>query len=219
MSGSAPAWPSSCAWRCWPPTTACMAWTWSTWRWTGAPPRRPAAARPPVQARQTGASRDSSARWSPTHAASRWGRYPPPPTAVTTGCWRPPWTRSAWSGCCPSGRWCTWMPVMTTSRAGRCWPNAAWSARSPAGRPGTDPSWPSVGGWSALTPGVTSTAGCAGAPSGAGGWWSSGWRLQRHHRLRPAAPPCLDLLPLARSPTSPPMTSYWRRPRSKRLRP
>jgi transposase len=25
-------WPSSCAWRCWPPTTNCSAWTWSIWR-------------------------------------------------------------------------------------------------------------------------------------------------------------------------------------------
>jgi hypothetical protein len=33
-----------------------------------------------------------------------------PPTAATTGCWRPPSARSAWSECCPSGRWCTWTP-------------------------------------------------------------------------------------------------------------
>ena len=49
-SGSPLGWPSSCAWRCWPPTTACTAWSWSSWRWMGAPPRRPAAARPPAQA-------------------------------------------------------------------------------------------------------------------------------------------------------------------------
>jgi transposase len=35
---------------------------------------------------------------------------------------------------------------------------------------------------------------------------------QRRHRLRPPGPPRLDLLPLARPPTPPPMTTYWRRP-------
>jgi hypothetical protein len=61
------------------------------------------------------------------------GRCRRRPTAVTTGCWRPPWTPSASSGCCPSGQWCTWTPAMTTSRVGRSWLNAGWSARSPRG--------------------------------------------------------------------------------------
>jgi transposase len=51
------------------------------------------------------------------------------------------------------------------------------------------------------------TASCAGAPSGAGPWWSSGWPCQRRHRLRPAAPPRLDHLPLGRPPPPPPMTA------------
>jgi hypothetical protein len=34
-----------------------LAWSSSTWRWTAAPPRRPAAARSPGRARWTGASR------------------------------------------------------------------------------------------------------------------------------------------------------------------
>jgi hypothetical protein len=72
-SGSPPAWPNSCTWRYWPPTTACTAWSWSTWRWMGASPRRPAVARPPAQARWTAASRGSSAQWPLTRAASRWG--------------------------------------------------------------------------------------------------------------------------------------------------
>jgi hypothetical protein len=56
-----------------------------------------------------------------------------------------------------------------------------------------------AGRWSAPTPGATSTASCAGAPSGAG--WCSGWPCQRRHRLRPAAPPRLELLPLGRPPS------------------
>jgi transposase len=40
-SGSTPAWPSGSAWRCWPPTTACMAYAWSSYRWEGRPRRRP----------------------------------------------------------------------------------------------------------------------------------------------------------------------------------
>jgi transposase len=32
MSGSPWAWPSSCAWWCWPPMTGCLAWSWSSWR-------------------------------------------------------------------------------------------------------------------------------------------------------------------------------------------
>ena len=54
MSGPAPGWPSNYAWPCWPPTTAYSACAWTTGRWTAAPPRRPAAARPPAQARSTG---------------------------------------------------------------------------------------------------------------------------------------------------------------------
>ena len=50
---------------------------------------------------------------------------------------------------------------------------------------------------------ATSTASCAGAPSAAGWWWRSGWVGQRCHRLWPARPPCVGLLPLA-WPTMPP---------------
>jgi transposase len=35
----------------------CSGWTWSSWRWTAAPPRRPAAGRSPARARSTVASR------------------------------------------------------------------------------------------------------------------------------------------------------------------
>ena len=34
-----------------------LAWSWSTWPWTAASPRRPAAARPPGQAQRTVASK------------------------------------------------------------------------------------------------------------------------------------------------------------------
>ena len=53
------------------------------------------------------------------------------PTAATTGYWRRPWTPSARSARCRSGRWCTWTPATTTRPAGRRWPSVAWSARSP----------------------------------------------------------------------------------------
>ena len=46
-------------------------WSWRTWRWTAAPPRPPAAARPPDPAQWTAASRASSARWPPKRPASR----------------------------------------------------------------------------------------------------------------------------------------------------
>jgi Putative transposase of IS4/5 family (DUF4096) len=36
---------------------SCSAWSWSSWRWTAGPPRRPAAARSPGPARSTVASR------------------------------------------------------------------------------------------------------------------------------------------------------------------
>ena len=39
------------------PTSGCSAWNWSTWPWTGASPKRPAAARPPAPARWTIASK------------------------------------------------------------------------------------------------------------------------------------------------------------------
>jgi hypothetical protein len=61
------------------------------------------------------------------------GRCLPRPTAATMGCWRPPWTPSAWLGCWPSGRWSTWTPAMTISPAGRSWPSGGWSVRSPHG--------------------------------------------------------------------------------------
>src|SRR6266508_3694085 len=42
---------------CLPPTSICSGWTLTTWSWTGASPRRPAAAKSPGQARSTVASR------------------------------------------------------------------------------------------------------------------------------------------------------------------
>ena len=45
------------AWRCLAPTSSCSGWSWSTWRWTAASPRRPAAARQPGRARWIAASR------------------------------------------------------------------------------------------------------------------------------------------------------------------
>src|SRR4029453_13124554 len=85
---------------------------------------------------------------------------------------------SAWSARCRPGRWCTWMPATTTSRAGKCWPNAGWPPRSPPVGC-RHPSRSAAGGWSsAPMSGATSTASCAGAPSAAGWWWRSGWRWQ-----------------------------------------
>src|SRR6266508_3279823 len=176
MSGSPPAWPSGSARRCWPPTTECTAWSWSSWRWTGAPPRHPAAARWPGPAPWIDASRASSARSPSRRAASRWRRCQPQPTSATTGCWPPPWTPSGCSARYPPGRSCTWMLAMTTSRAGRSWPNGRWWVRSPRGA-SQHRSRRVAGGWSsAPMPGATSTASCAGAPSGAGWSSSSGWR-------------------------------------------
>jgi transposase len=43
------------------PTIGCSGWNWTTWRWTAASPRHPAAARPPGPARSTAASRGLSA--------------------------------------------------------------------------------------------------------------------------------------------------------------
>ena len=45
--------PNGSGWRCLAPMTGCSGWNWSTWWWMGASPRRPAAARPPAQARWT----------------------------------------------------------------------------------------------------------------------------------------------------------------------
>jgi hypothetical protein len=70
----------------------------------------------------------------------------------------------------------------TTSPVGMSWPAAAWSARSPSAV-SPPPSRPAgAGWWSAPTPGPTSTASCAGAPSVAGWWCSSGW-----HWLAPSS--------------------------------
>jgi transposase len=100
-------------------------WSWSTWRWTGASPRRPAAASSPGPARWTVASKASNAPSSLTLVASRWGWWLPRPTAAMMGCWPRPWTPSRRLGCCPSGQWCTWTPATTTRPAGRRWPNGA----------------------------------------------------------------------------------------------
>ena len=57
MRGSPWGLPNGSGWRCLAPTSGCSGWSWSTWRWTGAPPRRPAAARSPGPARWAVASR------------------------------------------------------------------------------------------------------------------------------------------------------------------
>jgi hypothetical protein len=70
---------------------------------------------------------------------------------------------------------CTWMQATTSSRAGRCCMSGAWSARSPPAASQRRSKRAVAGRWSAPMRGATSTASCAGAPSGAGWWWSSGW--------------------------------------------
>src|SRR5512133_2589693 len=73
-------------------------------------------------------------RWILTEAGGiPLGAVPAPANRRDDGCWRPPWTPSAWLGCCPSGRWSTWTPAMTISPAGRSWPSGGWSVRSPHG--------------------------------------------------------------------------------------
>jgi hypothetical protein len=108
-------WPSSCAVRCWPPTTGCSAWSWSTWWWTAASPRRGQVAGP--------------ARWTAANGAEALdghlsGRRPAghafrPANHTTTGCWRRRWTPSPWSACYPNGQWCTWTPATAGSAADR----------------------------------------------------------------------------------------------------
>jgi transposase len=56
---------------------------------------------------------------------------PAQPATATTGCWRPPWTPSAWPVSCPPSQWCTWTLATTTSPAGRSSPSGAWSLRLP----------------------------------------------------------------------------------------
>jgi hypothetical protein len=82
--------PNGSGWRCLAPTSGCSAWSWSTWRWTDASPRRPAAARLPGPARWTVASKASNAPSSLTLVASRWGWWLPRPTAAMMGCWPRP---------------------------------------------------------------------------------------------------------------------------------
>jgi transposase len=113
---------------------------------------------------------------------SCWARFPPRPTAATTRCWATPWIPWPCWGHCRHGPRCTWTPATTTSPVGMSWPAAAWSARSSsaASLPRSRPA--GVGSWSAPTPGPTSTASCAGVPSVAGWWCSSGW-----HWLAPSS--------------------------------
>ena len=59
---------------------------------------------------------------------------------------------------------------------------------------------------------ATSTASCVGAPSAAESCGVLAGAGGRRDRMRPAAPPRLELLPLGRPPSPPPMTAYWRRP-------
>jgi hypothetical protein len=122
--------PSSSAWRCWPPMTSCSAWSWSSWRWTAAPPRHPAAARPPDPAQGPPQARPQAL------GGGRSGRHP---VGGAAGPGQPSRRRAAGgdpgrhgrSVRCPPSRWCTWTPARTTSPAGRSWPSAAWWARSP----------------------------------------------------------------------------------------
>jgi hypothetical protein len=177
-SGSTPAWPSGSAWRCWPPTTACMAYSWSTWPWTGASPRHPAAARPPGQARPTAASRGGNDRWSPRRAASRWGRCPPRPTVTGDGLGAATLDTLTVVAGLPE------RPVVhldagydyQTCRqvlAERGMAGAIATRGKPAPIQASR-RWPveRTHAW------ATSTASCAGAPSAAESWSSSGWRWQ-----------------------------------------
>jgi transposase len=126
----------------------------------------------PVDRRKQGLKRSAAteARGIPLAAVAA------PATAATTGCSPRPWTLSPLPCRCPSGPPCTWTPATTTGRAGMRWPSGACSARSPREASQRRSRWDAGGWWSAPMPGATSTASCAGAPSGAGRWWSSGWR-------------------------------------------
>jgi hypothetical protein len=113
---------------------------------------------------------------------------------------------------CRSGRWRTWTPVTTSSPAARCWPSGAWPARSPlvasqrrfrpaAAGGGTDPRVGQPVRQAALVHRTLQSGGRALAGAG-----------QRHHRVRPADPPRLGLLPLAGPPTASAVTTDCRRP-------
>jgi hypothetical protein len=131
---------------CLAPTTDCLAWSWSTWRWTvhhqGAlrQPDRPGPARGDRRKQSSKRSTVTQAHGLPL------GAVPAPANVATTGCWRPRWTPWSCLGYCPPSRWCTWTPPTTTSPAGRCWPDAAWSATSPRGRASPDPREPTLAG-------------------------------------------------------------------------
>jgi hypothetical protein len=130
------------------------------------------------------------------------GAVPARPTTATTGCWRRRWTRLPWLARCPSGQWCTLMLATTTSPAGRSWPNAGWSARSPPPGASPDPGGPPVGDRAhpRLGQPVRQAALVHRAPPRGGGVLAGVG--QRRHRLRPAAPPHLDPLPVGAPSTT-----------------
>jgi hypothetical protein len=95
--------------------------------------------------------------------------------------------------------------------AGRCWPSGAWLVRSPTrGLPSPHPGRPSLAGGAYPCVGQpVRKLGLVHRTSPAGGGVLAG-AGQRRHRLRPADPPRLELLPLGQ-PTPPPITAYSRR--------
>src|SRR3954463_13037663 len=70
----------------------------------------------------------------------------------------------------PPRRRCTWTPDMTTGPAGPSWPTEACTRRSPSAENRRPCRSANAGSSSAPTPGSTTTAGCAAAPSGDGAY-------------------------------------------------
>jgi hypothetical protein len=174
-SGTAPGWPNDSAWRCWLPMTSCSAWNWSSWRWTAAPPRHPAAARPPGPAQWTAANKASSARSRSRRPASRWLPCRPRPTSTGDGLLAATLDALKVVGPLPA------QPVVHLDAGYDYQPcRQVLTERGMVGQIATRglPAPIQAGhrwvierthAW------ATSTASCAGAPSVAGGWWRSGW--------------------------------------------
>jgi hypothetical protein len=129
-NGSAPGWPSSCAVRCWPPTTGCSAWSWSIWWWTAASPRRAAAGRSraqpggPPQTRAEALDGHRSGRHPAGHAAR-------PANHATTGCWRRRWSPSPGRRATRTASGAPGRRLRLEALPTGSWPKAGWSARSP----------------------------------------------------------------------------------------
>jgi hypothetical protein len=123
-------WPSSCAVRCWPPTTGCSAWSWSTWWWTAASPRRAAAGRSraqpggPPQTRAEALDGHRSGRHPAGHAAR-------PANHATTGCWRRRWSPSPGRRATRTASGAPGRRLRLEALPTGSWPKAGWSARSP----------------------------------------------------------------------------------------